>query len=72
MLQNIGALVTLSQNCMDYVRSHRDQKANQVLLVITVITTVFAPASFLAGVYGMNFATPEGTPTIPELNWKYG
>lgn len=47
--QSIAALVTLSQNCIDYVRSHREAKANQVLLVITVITTVFAPASFLAG-----------------------
>lgn len=49
MAQSIAALVTLSQNCIDYVRSHREAKANQVLLVITVITTVFAPASFLAG-----------------------
>lgn len=43
--------------------SHRLNKTMQVL---TVITAIFVPLSFLAGVYGMNFDI------IPELHYKHG
>ena len=39
---------------------------NATMRVLTVITAVFVPLSFLAGVYGMNFDT------MPELHWKFG
>lgn len=65
---------------MDMVESYRDMlnglqdlylseisfKMNQVMQVLTVITTIFVPLSFLAGLYGMNFEY------IPELHYKYG
>ncbi len=41
-------------------------KMNQVMQVLTIITTIFVPLSFLAGLYGMNFDN------IPELHFKYG
>ena len=41
-------------------------KMNQVMQVLTLITTIFVPLSFLAGLYGMNFEY------IPELKFKYG
>ena len=41
-------------------------KMNQVMQVLTIITTIFVPLSFLAGLYGMNFEY------IPELHFKYG
>ena len=34
--------------------------------VLTVISTIFMPLSFVAGVYGMNFSH------MPELQWYYG
>ncbi|MEA5112964.1 MAG: CorA family divalent cation transporter [Geobacteraceae bacterium] len=34
--------------------------------VLTVISTIFIPLTFLAGVYGMNFRH------MPELEWKFG
>jgi magnesium transporter len=34
--------------------------------VLTVITTIFMPLSFIAGVYGMNFRH------MPELEWAFG
>ena len=43
--------------------SHR---TNRVMQVLTVITTIFMPLTFIAGIYGMNFKH------MPELNWKYG
>jgi magnesium transporter len=39
---------------------------NTNMMILTVITTIFIPLTFLAGVYGMNFEY------IPELKWKYG
>jgi len=41
-------------------------KMNQVMQVLTIITTIFVPLSFLAGLYGMNFEN------IPELKVKNG
>jgi magnesium transporter len=39
---------------------------NQVMKTLTVVSTVFIPLTFLAGVYGMNFIY------LPELKWKWG
>lgn len=39
---------------------------NKVMKVLAIISTIFMPLSFLAGLYGMNFKY------IPELNWRYG
>lgn len=41
------------------------QKTNDVMKVLTVISTIFLPLSFLAGIYGMNFDR------MPELHWPY-
>jgi len=42
------------------------QSMNQVMKTLTVVSTIFIPLTFLAGVYGMNFAR------MPELGWKWG
>ena len=42
--------------------SHR---TNRVVSRLTVFSMIFLPLSFLAGVYGMNFAV------LPELQWRY-
>ena len=39
---------------------------NKNMMVLTVITTIFIPLTFIVGVYGMNFEH------MPELHWKYG
>jgi magnesium transporter len=41
-------------------------KTNDVVLLLTVISVIFIPLTFIVGVYGMNFDF------IPELHWKYG
>ncbi len=41
-------------------------KMNSVMQVLTIMATIFIPLTFLAGIYGMNFAN------MPELQWKYG
>lgn len=51
---------------IDTYNSIQGNKMNEVMKVLTIIATLFIPLTFIAGVYGMNFAN------IPELNWKYG
>ncbi|MEV5024629.1 magnesium/cobalt transporter CorA [Paenibacillus sp. LPE1-1-1.1] len=45
------------------VNSHR---MNAIMKTLTVITTIFMPLTFLAGIYGMNFSN------MPELEWSGG
>ncbi|TNF33403.1 MAG: magnesium/cobalt transporter CorA [Deltaproteobacteria bacterium] len=51
---------------MDLHLSMVSTRMNQVMQVLTVISTIFIPLTFIAGVYGMNF---EG---MPELHWPLG
>lgn len=57
----------LSSGLMDVYMSSVSNKMNEVMKVLTVISTIFIPLSFLAGVYGMNF---ENMPEL-ELPWGY-
>jgi magnesium transporter len=64
---------------IDIVETHRDMTAglielylssssnrmNEVMKVLTIIATIFIPLTFIAGVYGMNFAN------MPELEWPW-
>lgn len=43
--------------------SHR---LNGIMKVLTIVTAIFVPLGFLAGLYGMNFEN------IPELHFEYG
>jgi magnesium transporter len=41
-------------------------RMNEIMKVLTAISTVMLPLTFIAGVYGMNFEH------MPELRWRYG
>ena len=43
-----------------------NQSMNQVIRLLTVVSTIFSPLTFIVGIYGMNFAY------MPELSWPYG
>jgi magnesium transporter len=38
----------------------------QVMKLLTIISTIFIPLTFIVGIYGMNFDH------MPELRWRYG
>ncbi len=46
------------------------QSTNDVMKTLTVVATIFIPLTFVAGIYGMNFA--ETPLAMPELYWTYG
>jgi magnesium transporter len=67
----------VSAGLMELYHSSLSLKTNEVMRVLTVITSVFIPLTFLVGVYGMNFApaTLDGKPlpwNMPELYHPYG
>jgi magnesium transporter len=69
-----------SVQLMDVVESYRDVlsglteihiasiglRTNEIMRVLTVVSSIFIPLTFVAGVYGMNFAH------MPELSERYG
>jgi magnesium transporter len=51
---------------MELQMAASSHKLNEVMKVLTMISTVILPMTLIAGVYGMNFDT------MPELKWTYG
>ncbi len=50
----------------DLYLSGVSHKMNQIMKVLTIISTIFIPLTFIAGIYGMNFIN------MPELEWEHG
>jgi len=48
------------------------KKMNHMLFFLTVGSTIFTPVTFMSSVYGMNFESSDGVPTIPFLLEEYG
>ena len=44
---------------------------NDIMKTLTVLSSIFIPLGFLAGLYGMNFDT-ESPYNMPELKFRYG
>jgi magnesium transporter len=55
----------------DLYLSSVNYKLNEVMKVLTIITTIFMPLSFIAGIYGMNFDTKYPY-NMPELLHPHG
>ncbi len=51
---------------VDVYLSSINNRMNEIMKLLTIITTIFIPLSFIAGVYGMNFKF------MPELEWPRG
>lgn len=51
---------------MDLYMSNLSHTMNGVMKTLTVLSAVFIPLTFVAGIYGMNFEN------MPELKWEWG
>ena len=57
---------------MDVYLSAISNKMNEIMKLLTVVSSIFIPLTFIAGVYGMNFNTEKSPHNMPELNWYWG
>lgn len=51
---------------LDIYLNSTSLRLNEIMKALTVVSTIFLPLSFVAGVYGMNFHY------MPELSWRWG
>jgi magnesium transporter len=62
----------LSSSLMDVYLSSINNRMSDVMKTLTVVSSIFIPLTFIAGVYGMNFNTATSPLNMPELNTYWG
>jgi len=68
-VQAIDSTETCRDLLSELVDTHMNNtsyRLNEIMKVLTIISTIFIPLSFIVGVYGMNFQF------MPELTWRWG
>jgi magnesium transporter len=65
-LDHTDALRDSIMGLMDVYFSQASTRLSQVMRMLTVISTIFLPITFITSLYGMNFHF------MPELAWPYG
>lgn len=66
LLDSIRANIEITSSLKDFYISRVSLNMNKVIQLLTIVSVIFIPLTFLAGVYGMNFKH------MPELEWHYG
>jgi magnesium transporter len=51
---------------LDTYLSATNNRLSEVMKALTIVSTIFLPLSWIAGIYGMNFEY------FPEIHWRYG
>ncbi len=72
-LDHVLAIVDLLETYRDITSSFMDlyvsslsMRTNDIMRVLTIISSIFIPLTFIVGLYGMNFTN------MPELHWRFG
>jgi magnesium transporter len=66
LIDSLDTYKDLTSGLMDIYINTLNTRMNEVMKVLTVISTIFIPLTFIVGVYGMNFEF------MPELHWENG
>jgi magnesium transporter len=66
VIENIETFRDMSASLLETYLSSLSNKLNEVIKLLTIISTIFIPLTFLAGLYGMNFKF------MPELESPLG
>lgn len=66
VMDTIESYRDTTSSMIDIYLSSISYKMNEIMKVLTIISTIFIPLTFIAGVYGTNFHN------FPEITWKYG
>jgi len=64
--ENIDNARDMLIDLRDVYQSGQNNRLNEVMKVLTIMSSIFIPMTFIAGIYGMNFQH------MPELQWHYG
>jgi len=66
VLANLDSYRDTAKGLIELSLSSMSHRTNEIMQVLTIIAAIFIPLTFIAGVYGMNFAI------MPELQWRFG
>lgn len=66
VIDTVETLRDTLSSALDIYLSSMSNRMNEIMRVLTVMSTLFIPLTFIAGIYGMNFTR------MPELEWRYG
>lgn len=66
LLEQIDYDLTTLETVSNFYFSNQSHKMNRVMKTLTIVSAIFMPLTFIAGVYGMNFKN------MPELEYRYG
>lgn len=66
ILDQIDYDIKQLDNASNYYFSMQSHRMNNIMKVLTIVSVIFMPLTFIVGVYGMNFDV------MPELRYKYG
>ena len=64
--EDIDVFREMTEGIMSIYLSRISNNLNEIMKVLTIISTIFMPLTFIAGIYGMNFEY------MPELVSEYG
>lgn len=64
LIETVENYRDMTMGLMDLYMTGISHKMNTVMKVLTIISTIFIPLTFIAGIYGMNFEY------IPELGYR--
>ena len=65
VMDAVETLRDMLSGMLDIYLSSLSNRMNEVMKVLTIFASIFAPLTFIAGVYGMNFRY------LPELTWRW-
>lgn len=66
LIDSLDTYRDLTSGLIDIYINTQNNRLNEVIRVLTIISTIFMPLTFIVGIYGMNFEV------FPELSWRYG
>ena len=66
LLEQIESDRIALDSASNFFFSAQTQKMNEIMKTLTIVSSIFIPLTFIAGVYGMNFQN------MPELKYPYG
>lgn len=66
ILEEIDANKQILEGMANLYYAAQGQRMNEIMRVLTVVSSIFIPLTFIVGIYGMNFEH------MPELKYTYG